>query len=182
MIIGITGTNGAGKGAAVDYLVSKGFAHYSGRAFITEEIQKRGLSIDRDALREVGDDLRKTHAPTYILEQMYSRAVARGGDAVIESIREIGAVDFLKQRYAYLLAIDADRSIRYERTVQRGSETDQVDFDTWVEQEEKEWHNSAAHELNVPGVMKRADYTIRNEGTLKELHNKVDAFLEQIKK
>jgi dephospho-CoA kinase len=33
MIIGITGTDGAGKGAVVDYLVAqKGFTHYSGRA------------------------------------------------------------------------------------------------------------------------------------------------------
>ena len=42
--IGITGTLGAGKGTIVDYLVkNRGFVHYSVRAFITEEIKRRGL-------------------------------------------------------------------------------------------------------------------------------------------
>ena len=46
--IGITGTLGAGKGTIVDYLVkNRGFVHYSVRAFITEEIKKRGMEVNR---------------------------------------------------------------------------------------------------------------------------------------
>ena len=57
--IGITGTLGAGKGTIVDYLVkSRGFEHYSVRAFITEEIKRRGLPVNRDSMTQVGNDLR----------------------------------------------------------------------------------------------------------------------------
>jgi len=42
IIIGITGTLGAGKGTVVEYLQEKGFRHYSARGFITKEVEKRG--------------------------------------------------------------------------------------------------------------------------------------------
>ncbi|HEX8947223.1 MAG TPA: AAA family ATPase [Candidatus Paceibacterota bacterium] len=177
MIIGITGTNGAGKGTVVEYLISKGFAHYSARGFITEEIQRRGMPVDRSSMREVANDLRQTHVPSYIVEQLFNAAQAAGGDAIIESIRNVGEAEFLKVHGAMLLAVDADQKLRYERSVARGSETDRVDFDTWVMQEEREWHNAAAHDMNVPGVMQMADATITNNGTLSELHVQVDAIL-----
>ena len=51
IIIGITGTLGAGKGTIVDYLIkTKGFTHYSVRAFITKEIEKRKLPVNRDSM------------------------------------------------------------------------------------------------------------------------------------
>ena len=46
--IGITGTLGAGKGTIVDYLIQhRGFVHFSVRAFITEEINRRGREVNR---------------------------------------------------------------------------------------------------------------------------------------
>ena len=75
MIIGITGTLGAGKGTVVDYLVqTHGFKHYSARAFITEEIKKRGLPIDRDSMVLVANDLRTKHTSSFILEELYNQA------------------------------------------------------------------------------------------------------------
>ncbi len=59
MIIGITGTSGAGKGTVVDYLLKKGFKHYSVRDFLTEEILKRGLEPNRDNMIFVANELRK---------------------------------------------------------------------------------------------------------------------------
>ena len=183
MIIGLTGTNGAGKGAFVEYLVQKkGFTHYSGRALITEEIEKRGLLVDRSSMRIVANDLRATLGPAYIAETYYNRAIGSGHDAVIESIRALKEAEFLKEKGAYIFAVDADRRIRYERIVRRGSTTDKVDFDTWVIQEEREWGNSEAYDMNVPAVMQMADFTFQNNGTPEELHARVDKVLQQIKK
>ena len=182
MIIGVTGTNGAGKGTVVDYLVQqKGFRHYSAREFITEEIRNRGLVVDRSSMRLVANDLREKHRPSYIIETLCMGAIAGGGDAVIESVRAIKEAEFLKEHGALLFSVDADRHVRYERTTQRGSHTDHVDFDTWVMQEEREWHNEAAHDMNVPGVMKMADVALRNDGTPEELHAQIDSALARFK-
>ena len=78
MIIGITGTNGAGKGTVVDYLVQKkGFTHYSVRDAITEEILKRGLEVNRPNLNEVATNLRELHGPGYFSRLFIERAKSR---------------------------------------------------------------------------------------------------------
>lgn len=178
MLLGITGTNGAGKGTVVEYLVErKGFAHFSVREFLIAEIQKRGLPIDRTNMRLVADELRATHRPSYIIEELYKQALQKGGDAIIESIRARGEAEFLKKNGVLLVTVDADRAIRYERIVTRASETDKVDYDTWVEQEEAEWHNTAAHEMDIPGVIAMADIHIENNGSLEELHAQIEQAL-----
>lgn len=182
MIIGVAGTNGSGKGTVVDYLVSKGFTHYSVRAGLIEEIKKRGLPVDRGSMRDVANELRKTHEPAYLIALLYAEAVQQGKDAVIESVRNIGEAEFLQTHGARLVAVDAARTLRYERIVKRGSETDKVDFDTWVQEEEREWHNAAAHDMDVPAVMERADWRLDNSGTLAELHAQVDEALETLRR
>lgn len=182
MILGITGTNGSGKGAVVEYLKTKGFRDFSARDFIVAEIERRDMPVDRTMMRKVADGLREAHGPSYIIEQLVARAQQTQGDAVVESIREIAGAHFLHRQGGTLLAVDADRTLRYERTVTRGSHTDRVDFSTWVAQEEAEWHNEAAHQLNVLGVMALADFTIENNGTLEELHWQIDRMLQQCTK
>lgn len=180
MILGITGTIGAGKGTVVDYLTQKGFAHYSVRDFLLQEIENRGLPPDRDSMRTVANQIRAQHEPEYIIKMMYEQAVAEGGDALLESVRAIGEAEFLMAHGVLLLAVDADRRVRYERIRARGLSTDNVDFDTWVEQERKELTSTDPSGQNVIGVMLKADYLIENDGTLDELHAKIDEMLDAI--
>lgn len=181
MIIGVTGTNGAGKGAVVEYLVTKGSKHYSVRAELIKEIESRGLPVDRSSMRDVGNELRAKNGAGYFIELFTAAAATEGvQDVVIESLRSVGEVEALQKKKGVLFAVDAERELRYKRTVLRGSETDKVDFDTWVGQEEREWHNTAAHDMNVPAVMALADYTLKNNGTLVALHAQVDAALSTL--
>jgi dephospho-CoA kinase len=89
-IIGITGTNASGKGTIVDYLVKNmNFTHYSVRSFLIQELEKRNLPLDRDHMRELGNELRANYGPSYIIEQLYLQAKEKGGNAIIESIRAV---------------------------------------------------------------------------------------------
>lgn len=180
MVIGVTGTIGAGKGTVVDYLVQeKGFIHLSVRDYLLGEIRHRGMEVeDRSAMRDVANELRATHGPAHIIEALYERAVERGEPALIESIRAIGEAEFLKSKGALILAVDADRKLRYERITARGASTDHVDFDTWVMQEERELASTEPWDMNVIGVMRMADVRIENDGTLEELHRKADGAID----
>jgi len=178
MIIGITGTNGSGKGEVADYLVTKGFKHYSSRALIVEEVKRRGLPVNRDTMTSVSREMRASQGAACIVEALYKRAIADGGDAVIESIREIPGAEFLKSHGGYLIGVDANRELRYERAVKRNSSTDGVSFEKFVQQEEEELHSSDPIHQNICGVLKMADATVTNEGTREELHSKIDEVLE----
>lgn len=178
MIVGLTGSFGAGKGCIAHYLVNeKKFAHFSARTFITEELKRRGLPIDRDAMARVANDLRATHGPTYIFEQLVQMAKDHGGDAVIESIRAVAEARYTKEQGGVVLGIDAEPQIRYERIVRRGSETDQVTYEEWREQELRESNPDDPTKQDIFGALQESDYIIVNTGSLEQLKAEVDAFI-----
>jgi dephospho-CoA kinase len=180
MIIGITGTNGAGKGTVVDYLVKeKGFTHYSVRDFLYEEIDRRGMPRDRNSTNIVGNDLRKTYGPAYIFEQLLARAQARSGDTVIESMRTIGEAEYFKSQGALIWAVDADKQKRYERVVLRGTGLDKVSFEDFCAQEDREMNQKEKHDMNIAGVIAMADTVLTNNGTQEELFQQVEQALAQ---
>jgi dephospho-CoA kinase len=182
MIIGVTGTNGAGKGTLPEYLKdAHGFTHYSARAVITEEIERRGLPVDRTSMNMVANDLRKTHGPEVLVKRMFEQAQVAGGDAVIESVRALGEARFLKEQGAFVVAIDADRKIRYDRITKRGSATDAVSFEEFCLQEDREMAQEAEYDMNIHGVMQMADYTLRNEGTMEEFHDAIEDMLIELR-
>ena len=180
MIIGITGSFGAGKGAVVDYLVrEKGFGDYSARAFITDEIKFRELPVNRDTMAEVANDLRQKHEPTYIIESLYTKAKDRGGDAVIESLRAVAEVRLIKKLGGVVLGIDAPPELRYERAVARGSETDKVPYEEWLQQEIRESNPNDPTKQDIFGSLREADIVIENKGSLQELYEKIDEMLKE---
>jgi len=179
MIIGITGTLGSGKGTVVEYLKTKGFKHYSVSEFISEEIVRRGLPINRDTMTEIGNDLRKVHGPGYITTELLKRAGETDGSAVIESIRSVGEVENLKKHGAVLWAVDADIRRRYERIAKRKSEKDAVSFERFVADEDRESKGTDPAEMNLPKCIAMADVVLTNNGTQEELFAQVERALRK---
>lgn len=182
MIIGITGTLAAGKGTIVEYLESKGFKHYSVRAYLRKEVERREMPLNRDSLVAVANDLRAKHSPSFLAEELYREAKEAGGNAIIESIRTEGEIEALKSKGAfYLFAIDADSKLRYERAVGRGSETDSVSYETFVRNEEREWANTDPTKGNLRRCIELSDYQFTNDGSLNELFSQIDEALADLK-
>jgi len=182
IIIGITGTIGAGKGTLVEYLVSKkGFVHYSVRGFLIEEISKRNLPVNRDSMVSVANELRAKNSPSYITDCLFEQAKQEGKDAVIESIRSVGEVDSLRKKGNFcLLAVDADPTIRYERIVERNSETDHISFEEFLSNEQREMTSSDPNKQNLSKCIAMADYLLTNNTSIDELCKQLEEKINNI--
>jgi dephospho-CoA kinase len=181
MLIGITGTNGAGKGAVVEYLVSqKGFSRYSGRTIILEQLEEKQLPNKRGTMREVANDLRREHGPAYIMEKLYEMA-KDDTNAVLESVRTIGEAEFLKSKGAKIIAVDANKETRFERVSSMSHDVTPLTFEEFTLMEDREMASSEAWDMNVFGVMQLADARIMNDGTVDELHQQIDEALKKLK-
>ncbi len=181
MIIGITGTDGAGKGTVVEYLVKqKGFTHYSSSGFVAEEIEKQGLEVTRNQLRLTANELREKYGNNFVVRQAFEKALEEKKElVVIESIRATAEAEFLKQQGGILLAVDADEALRYERVQERRSAKDQVTFEQFAAHETLEKNDPNPHGMQKAKVIALADYTIFNNGSREELEESIEEFLNQ---
>ena len=182
IIIGITGTLGAGKGTIVDYLVEKkDFANFSVRNFLLEKIRELGMPENRDSMYNLANELRAKHGPSYIVDQLFEQAKQTAINSIIESIRTTGEIASLRQKGTfYLFAVDADPRIRYDRIQLRKSETDSVSFEIFRQNEQRESISSDPGIQNLKACIREADYLIMNNGTIDELHIQLDTILNQI--
>lgn len=183
MIIGITGTLGAGKNTIVEYFKEKGFGHYSVRDFLIAEMKKRDKTVSRDNMRELANQLRAEHSPSYIAEELYKRASQERKNCILESIRTPGEAEALKKKDKFfLIAVDADRKVRYQRIIKRNSETDRISYEEFVEDEEREMTTDDPNKQNLSKCMAMADFQIDNSGTFAELYGQLDGLINKISK
>ncbi len=181
--IGITGTLGAGKGTVVDYLVTnKGFRHYSVRDYLRKELENRNMPVNRDTLTNIANSLRAEHGPSHLVEELFKEAQKNGQNSIIESIRNPEEIRNLRQHEGfYLLAVDAEARLRYKRIRSRNSETDQVSYHKFMQNEEREMHSTDPNNQSILACIHVADFVIVNNSNILNLHRSVEDFLNAIK-
>jgi len=179
MIIGLTGKNGAGKTEVSQYLISRGFEYHSLSDEIREEIRNRGKQIDRDILIEVGNELRSNFGPAVLAERILQR-LGNERNYVIDSIRNPQEVAALRRRSDFtLLFVDADPALRFERSLERGREAAAQSFEQFSAQEAKELESDDPARQQLLATADLSDLTVTNNGTLDELHRKLERILPQ---
>lgn len=182
VIVGIAGTDGAGKGTVVSYLINHyRFVHYSTRKILVEKLRQRGEPIDRAHMRFIANTLRKEHGNDYVVQEFLSRARAAGDEhIVLESLRAVAEVEALHAAGGMLFVVDADQQLRYQRAQVRGSASDAVSFEEFVAHEALEMNDPDPHGLQKAAVMGMADYSLRNDTTLEALHGAIDEVMKHI--
>jgi len=180
MIIGITGTLGAGKGTIVEFLKQKGFIHFSVTEYLNNELIRRGLPLNRNNQVILANQLRQLNSPSYIVKQLYEKA-KQEKNSVIESIRTPGEAESIKKKGGILLAVDAEPKTRYSRIISRQSEKDNVSFDEFIENEKREMYSIDPHHQNLSKCIQIADFILENNKDLGNLKKQVEGIFEKIK-
>lgn len=170
-LIGLTGTNGAGKGEAARYFVSKGYAFFSLSDIIREELGRRGEAVTRDNLIRTGNELRERFGPDVLARRTMDKA---RGPAVIDSIRNTLEVAYLRRQEGFvLLALDAPAEVRWRRTAARGRDESAASLEEFRAKEAEERAGSdTAQQLEA--CIAAADRLIVNDGTIEDLHRKLE--------
>ena len=174
VLIGLTGTNGAGKGEVAAFLRGLGYAYLSLSDILREELAARGLEASRDNLIRLGNELRAAHGPDILARRTMDRV---RGPSVIDSIRNPREVEFLRRQQGFLLlAVDAPIELRFARARARGRDESAATLDEFRTKEELEMAGNETGQ-QIARCMAMADRIIVNDGTIDELQRKVEELL-----
>ena len=183
MIIGITGTIGAGKGTVVEYLKKKGFVQYSSSRLLGELVEKEGNPKVRDFLSPMATRLQQEY-PGGVVEKNYREKFLQENpkDAIFESIHRQSEADFIRSVGGSIFGVDAELAVRYQRTKLRNEgEKDHSDFEDFKKQAyiEDEGGGDEKRDNNIRAVLKSADHVFQNNGTPEELFAQVEEALTE---
>lgn len=173
MIIGLTGKNCSGKGEVARFLTDSGYEYHSLSDILRDELTDRGKKVTREALIEIGNEMRAAHGAGALAERTLAK-LSPEAHAIVDSIRNPFEVEVLRRRRDFhLISIEADPEVRFARMKSRGRESDPSTYDQFLEYEAREAStpDPTTQQLNRTAAM--ADAVVFNNGTVDELKEQV---------
>ncbi len=173
-LIGLTGTNAAGKGETAAFFKARGYAYASLSDAIRDELRARGLEPSRDNLIRTGNELRERFGPDVLARRIMAKIE---GPTVIDSIRNTREVAFFRTQPGFvLLAVDAPVEVRFARTAARGRDESAATLEEFRRKEDEERAGGEAAQ-QLEACMAQADHLVWNAGTLDDLHRELEKLL-----
>lgn len=180
VVIGIVGEMGAGKGEAAKYLQEK----YGGVAFkfstvMRDVLERLYLPQTRENLQTLSTVLRQTYGDDLFAKTMAQDVASSTSPVIVtEGIRRPSDMAHLSKLPAFhLIAITTDEKIRFDRIHNRNENANDATM-TW---DEFKIASTAEAETKIREIADGAEFTVNNDGTKDDLHQKLDAIMAQIK-
>src|SRR4051812_8714536 len=118
-IIDIAGTNGSGKDAAGLTLADRhSYLFVSVTDLLRAELHRRGISVEREHLRELSAEWRREHGYAVLVDRAMEESNKLKGQyagVAIASLRNPAEADRIHELGGLVMWIDADARTRYER-------------------------------------------------------------------
>ena len=182
-VIGIVGPIACGKGVVTEYLIKEfGYVSFSLSSLVHEEAKKRGITIfTRTTLQNIGDEMRRVEGDGILAEKAMHEIQAPNSNSnakiIIEGIRNPGEVEYLRTIPGfYLIAVDSEQEIRYQRVLKRGKIWDPKDWDSFLKVDRRDERDG--ENVNGQQVMKcmgMADITLENNDDIGKLNQQIEA-------
>ena len=171
-IIGIAGTNGAGKDTLGELLAERsGYKFVSVSDILRAKLTEQGVPHEREHLSNLSTEWARAHGPGVLsvktIEAYIAEEEAEGYKGlVVGSIRRPGEAHVVQQEGGVVLWVDADQKTRYDRirSNARGRITDVLPFDKWAAEEAREMNPQTNDPTIINMVATRAacDQTVIN--------------------
>jgi dephospho-CoA kinase len=176
-IIATVGMCGSGKSVAGERLERLGFAKVYFGGLTIEEVKRRGLEVNEQNERAVREELRRTHgmgAFARISLPKIESLLAAGKRVLIDGLYSFSEYKILKEKYGgdlLVIAVFTPRALRYGRLAVR--EVRPLTAAEAVSRDTSEIEN-----IEKGGPIALADYTILNDGTPRDLIDRLDRILK----
>lgn len=206
--IGIVGPLACGKGVVADFLIKEyGYRSFSLSSLVHEEAKKRGLSITRSILQDVGNNMRKRDGdgalakraiekltdcnlkletcslPDNTLSKKKFQALSyKFQKIIIEGIRNPGEVDYLRTLPGFfLIAVDASQKTRFQRVLSRAKPWDPIDWETFQKVDGRDsGESNLKNGQQVQKCMELADVRIENNGEVTKVQMEVEKIIKKL--
>jgi len=182
-IIGLVSKGGGGKDACSKYLAEK----YGGReivmsSFISDALDMLRIYPDRVSVSWFIRTIRKRFGKGILARAVIAKIEKNKFSLyIINGIRIIREVELLREKLGknfILVDIACSDKTRFRRIKIRqrisGAKKDNVKVSL---EKFLKWERRIGNEKEIPLIEKKADYTIENNGTKKELFEKLDKFI-----
>ena len=176
IILGFTGLMACGKGTAAKYLAEKYNADtFRFSTMLRDVLDRLYLPKSRKNFQIISPLLSETFGQD-LMAKVMAKDVENADSRIIaiDGMRRPADIEYLKKMSGFrMVAIDVEAKIRYERLKDRAENSGDQEK-TW-EQFQKE--HEAETEIYIPELMKQADVTVNNDGTLEELYKQLDKLI-----
>jgi dephospho-CoA kinase len=179
-IIGLVGEAGTGKGVVTDILTLYGFGNYSLSNTLREISNSINLPDGRENLTALGNSLREKFGSD-VLARGAKQWVEQSGNShvIIDSIRNPAEVTYLKQELgAFIIGVTMSPKKTFQLMESRQRPGDPTTWEEFLKlkaREEGEGQKESGQQLLK--CLALADVTLKNEGTIADLHEATNELL-----
>jgi len=180
IIIGVTGTIGAGKDTVTDYLRDKhSFTVVSMGDLVREELKTSGMDDSRENLQFLAKKRTDEFGNGYWARKCAAKIQKLGvAKVAVTGVRRPMDTSIPKKVFGdiyKLILVDAGTEIRFKRLKSRKRVGDPKTISEFKKQE------SAEHKLfDFEKTASLADFVVKNETTLEDLHKQVEEILKKL--
>jgi len=174
-IIALVGLAGSGKSSAVEYLTEKGFPKIYFGGVIYKAMDEAGIEKTWDNQQQFREEIRRREGKDFVIKRVikniHDLINAGQNKIVLDGLYTWSEYKFLKHEFpgqVVVIAIVTPKYLRYQRMakrIERPMQPHEVDQRDWSEIEN----------LEKGGPIAIAVYFIVNDGSLEQLHQKIDA-------
>jgi len=181
-ILAIVGMCGSGKSTVIEYLTNKGIPKVYFGGVILKAMTEAGIEVTPDNERKFREDIREQEGKDFVVkrvvEEVKSLIDAGQKRIVLDGLYTWTEYKVLKKEFPseenmVVAAVVVPKNLRHRRVADRPVRPLSVQ-----EVNKRDW--TEIENIEKGGPIANADYFIDNSGTIEELHERVQALLDEI--